>query len=812
MTKIKTLEVSGLRGIKDRINLDLNGCSILIYGDNGSGKSSISDAIEWFYRDRIEHLTSSEIGRGGIPALRSVLLDDAAEGVVTIKYTKKNMESSKAIQLKKGSLVSSYSNETKTFQDYLNLSSNENLVLRYRDLVPFIIATKKEKLDHLSNIIGFSKVSEIRSMLKKTQNELGKYLKARNFDNEINIQQRHMIEHFGHNITSKKQFLDAINNLIKPLGLSQKLAGLNDDDIQAIEKLISVPENTETIKLLAYYDRVYDAVSNLHGRLSQIKQNYNEYLNKFENLAQDIETISKIILDGLLHEGVTLLKNDAFKEDKCPLCLQPKKLDELLNELESRINELQQAKAAMEELNETRELLEAEIENSKQITTSLLLDGNSQLTSNRQLKTKLGRLDTHFENYLAQLKIEVVTAKKPKSASALAPKTRLLKEIMGFCETKRDELKLVIESDKKLEIYSKMKQTIAAYKQIKQLEKTKQRLENQLRSIECVYSAFVKKQKEGLEEFIDRFSTDINELYQFMNPDENIDEIRLITLEENDELAGITIEADFHNSRVSPPHGYLSESHLNCLGIAFYLASAIAFNRQNHFLVLDDVISSFDSGHRKRFADLINEKFTAYQIILLTHEKDWFDYVANMIKGKNWLIQTVKYDQDNGSHIDENLETLQEKIERRIKEKDCDGLGNNMRRYLERILKQVALNLKIKVEFRFNDTNEDRMCYELLTEAKGKINKHGGQELKYNKSIDRLISSSFIGSKASHDSSFEPTIGDLKSFWEDIRQFESMLYCDKESCKYSSVSLRYYDNIGKTINCGCGNRSYSWNV
>jgi len=37
---------------------------------------------------------------------------------------------------------------------------------------------------------------------------------------------------------------------------------------------------------------------------------------------------------------------------------------------------------------------------------------------------------------------------------------------------------------------------------------------------------------------------------------------------------------------VSPPHKYLSGSHLNCIGIAFFLASAEAFNKKNKFLVI----------------------------------------------------------------------------------------------------------------------------------------------------------------------------------------------------------------------------------
>ena len=60
-TKIKNISITGLRGIKDSISLPLNEKSILLYGDNGTGKSSISDAIEWFYTDRVSHLSGSEI-------------------------------------------------------------------------------------------------------------------------------------------------------------------------------------------------------------------------------------------------------------------------------------------------------------------------------------------------------------------------------------------------------------------------------------------------------------------------------------------------------------------------------------------------------------------------------------------------------------------------------------------------------------------------------------------------------------------------------------------------------------------------------
>lgn len=72
MNKITSINIAGIRGIKDLLVLNLKKKSILLYGDNGSGKSSITDAFEWFYYDRIGHLVSEETGaKKGKGALRN---------------------------------------------------------------------------------------------------------------------------------------------------------------------------------------------------------------------------------------------------------------------------------------------------------------------------------------------------------------------------------------------------------------------------------------------------------------------------------------------------------------------------------------------------------------------------------------------------------------------------------------------------------------------------------------------------------------------------------------------------------------------
>ena len=47
--KIKNIEINAFRGIPDILKLNLQGNSLLLYGENGTGKSSIVDAIEFFF-------------------------------------------------------------------------------------------------------------------------------------------------------------------------------------------------------------------------------------------------------------------------------------------------------------------------------------------------------------------------------------------------------------------------------------------------------------------------------------------------------------------------------------------------------------------------------------------------------------------------------------------------------------------------------------------------------------------------------------------------------------------------------------------
>ena len=63
--------------------------------------------------------------------------------------------------------------------------------------------------------------------------------RSKNFDGEISRQQGRIIEQLGHNVTSDKQFVDSVNELVRDLKLGKTATTVGD--VEAILKLIGRP-------------------------------------------------------------------------------------------------------------------------------------------------------------------------------------------------------------------------------------------------------------------------------------------------------------------------------------------------------------------------------------------------------------------------------------------------------------------------------------------------------------------------------------------------------------------------------------------
>jgi energy-coupling factor transporter ATP-binding protein EcfA2 len=805
-TKIKKISISGLRGIQETLELSLSEKSILLYGDNGSGKSSITDSLEWFFNNDVRHLAGSEIDLK--EALRNSDVTDTAVSSVEIDFTKAVINSTKTITYKRDKLVATSFNESEDFEAYLSQTQKENLFLRYQFLTEFIDKTKGDKLKSLSDVIGFAEVNKVKDVLKKAYSSIKIEIKNQNYEAQINTQKQIQIEKIGAAIGVEKNLFEKVNEIVTPLKLNIVVKSFKD--IDAVLRLLKAPADTKVLNELRFLENCKNTLTTLKDEIDFLDAEYKKYYIEFKKIADDVQSIIQIFFAELLKAGITVIEKKYHKDNTCPLCLQPKSKDELLKDIQKRLTQIEESSKRKTAFDSAKQaVIKISVERISRLE-NLSSDSLYNDKAFEAIKKAIDSLVHKMATYEKEGNEKVTSGNKISEPVTLKLKGTDFEILTGIIK-KISVVKTALQKDNNAVIFSNISSAKDAFLRIKKFEKERNVLEDQRESMELIYNEFVKKQKEGLENFIVTFSGSINEYYQFMNPNEQFQELKIVTIGDEDELNGITIEYKYNGRWISPPQKYFSESHLNCFGLSFFLASVIAFNKENKFLVLDDVISSFDSNHRIRFANLLFEKFSDYQIILMTHEKEWFQYVSQLAKRKQWLINEIKWSDNDGTYLDDKPSDLKEIIETNLAKGFVDLLGNPIRKYLEHSLKEICANIDVKVKFRLNVDNEKRMPDELLNELKSQINKSSNDLRAQMRIIDRIINSNILGNLLSHDNPFSPKLGDLKAFWTDLKEFEDLFYCQEATCK-KPVSIKHYDTVNKEIRCACGKTRYDWKI
>ncbi len=89
------------------------------------------------------------------------------------------------------------------------------------------------------------------------------------------------------------------------------------------------------------------------------------------------------------------------------------------------------------------------------------------------------------------------------------------------------------------------------------------------------------------------------------------------------------------------PRLTLSEGHRNSLGLCIFLAMA-SQDRSDRPLVLDDVVVSLDREHRAALVAILAERFAARQLLLLTHDRLWYDELRQQLPADVWSFHELQ--------------------------------------------------------------------------------------------------------------------------------------------------------------------------
>lgn len=795
MGEIRKITISGFRGINTPpLELDFRqGNSIqsmMIYGNNGSGKSSIVDAWEWLYSGRIEHLAHEGAEEHAYPH------KEAKDKQTWIEVEFTNGRVGKIRTEFDQSRISRPKTEG-------NPSEMKDLIpypchLRYRDQTQFVYEGKAKKYEILSRQMGFGNALDVQNQLQTGARKLEESLDGlREKRDEFSKGYR---EISGEEPKAIESFIKILNTSFSRHGIppSREITEVKT----SLETLKGLVEKDEKSRELSYWKDIQRIINQFYP-VEDIRSNIAKFQEDFTDFKQDEEAISKLILLDLYERGIKAIESLEIY-DICPLCDKPYE-GNLIEHIKSKQGHLDKLSKRKNELD------------AKKKDLFLSIGGDDGII--RKIELALSNLeDKELESPLIQFKedMEKVNSSLKKCSDMLGKKIEDIDKEFDFLKNvDTEDYKSLLNSEgeikskisgpvENLETDESRKALVDDFQQVNNLQRSFMKWTQLNRKIkvlkeikghyEEIRADYVEETKGGVQASFDAISSNLTTYFNILEKDNKIiadPKIRLIPGKDK----AVELEVMFGGDLISPVYKFLSESQLNSFGLSVFLASVKHFNPNFKFIILDDVINSFDTYKRPRVIDLLSEHFSDYQILLFTHDSIWLDRLQRRFP--KWIRKHFfGWDYTIGPRVEPGKNSYERIDELLLHDKPAEA-GWMFGRYLEWVLQELCENLEASVKYK---RRNEYTLSELFQSFKKRMEK----KLKGNHSIVKLISSfeSDIGFRNFCDHWKEtdyssPEIRDIVQSWKDI---ESKIECGKchKFMRYEKVDGHEH------ISCPCG--------
>lgn len=214
------------------------------------------------------------------------------------------------------------------------------------------------------------------------------------------------------------------------------------------------------------------------------------------------------------------------------------------------------------------------------------------------------------------------------------------------------------------------------------------------RTMSKVYNDISEKKLTTLYESVE---AEFEEFYRLINHDDEGD----FTAKLEPSEGKLALLVDFHKKGMFPPAAYHSEGHQDGMGVCLYLALMKRVLGDGFtFAVLDDVVMSVDSDHRKQFCRLLKAKFPGTQFVITTHDGVWAKQIRSEgIVGPKANIAFQTWSVETGPVIDEVVEVW-DKIDADLTVNDVPAAAGRLRRHMEFVSRELADAIGAPVPFR----------------------------------------------------------------------------------------------------------------
>jgi len=616
--RIDKLEIVGFRGATKplEIHFDTSKPVTMIFGENGTGKSTVADAFDFacngkygsledrsFSGQKKTHVASA--GQSA-RAVSERLLSGAKTWAATLSTT--------------GPMTS-------------GTDCPDARLLRRSSVLRLINAPPKDRFEQLRGFIAVPGIEKSENTLRVAIKDVDRDLRDA--------------------IAAAEQARQSLDQLWSTEGSpgTDALAWAKTEsgkDLSALKSAV-----TEAQSLL-------DAIRDAETSVKSLDSAATTKDQATKTLATAQESLAKGETAGAEQDGdlVTLLKT--AKEfvtarqdtDSCPVCEQPVDAKELVTKLEKRLTALQALATLVSAVQHAKKKLASDESVWTQSQKTACLNAKTlglAIKESKAFQPEPGASDWGtFSKLLAH---DTASADIETEARSLVVKASALRTDI---EQKKDADQKSINQQNAITGHLKTLSTN---------DKAKQSLDAVLTKLKGLLEVLESNRKSYIDSILVAISGDVEKLYERMHPGEGIGKIRLFLKDKA--IGSLDMDGNFQGKTGVPFQAYYSESPLDTLGICVFLALALKFKTDSTIVILDDVVTSVDSVHLDRFMSLLHEQAANFnQLIVTTHYRPWRDRYR-YARGATANIQVLdlrRWSFDSGIQTDE-MKTFVKEVE-----------------------------------------------------------------------------------------------------------------------------------------------------
>lgn len=237
---------------------------------------------------------------------------------------------------------------------------------------------------------------------------------------------------------------------------------------------------------------------------------------------------------------------------------------------------------------------------------------------------------------------------------------------------------------------------------------------------------------------------------------------------------GVEFSFEFQGNTVSPPQRIMSESQLNSLGLALFLARQSYSSTGWKTIVLDDVVNSFDANHRSGLARLFREEMADWQVIMLTHDRIFHILLQKDVP--RWrFAEITQWDPVGGPVVADG--TLLQRLNNALNSGvSASPLAGTARAALEGALESPVSKLKLRIRYKANGAYSAQDYLEALLPA---LQADGASADGLLAAVRNISTRSYLANLEAHHRPDAPPLStdDVRQLVEDLSELRSQLKC-----------------------------------